>query len=121
MPLRWLEEDDSHPIRPDLPVFRHLTFTEVHAVELGAYIGLLAYFSVQAGFEGQILTLLFGIVRFVMSDGKAKAGATKANHRLGFHDVRQEPPYFGAGFLFAFVMVAIGVRVWTLLGLGGIM
>lgn len=118
MPLRWLEEDDEHPVRPDLPVFRHLTFTEVHSLELGAYIGLLAYFGIWVGLEAQIATLLIGIVRFTISDGRAKAGKTAATHRMGFHDVRQEPPYFGAGFLVAFALAAVGVQVWALTGLG---
>lgn len=52
MPLRWLPEDDGHPVRPDLPVLHHLTFTEVHALELGAYLGLLAFFAVRVGMEG---------------------------------------------------------------------
>lgn len=120
MPLRWLAEDDSHPVRPDLPVFRHLTFTEVHSLELGAYIGLLAYFAIGIGFEGEIVTLFIGIVRFTMSDGRAKGGSTMANHRLGFHDVRQEPPYFGAGVVLAFGLTAVAIEVWTTLGLGSI-
>lgn len=120
MPLRWLAEDDTHPVRPDLPVFRHLTFTEVHSLELGAYIGLLAFFALRVGAGGELLTLLFAIVRFTMSDGSAKAGATKATHRLGFHDVREEPPYFGAGVLFAFALAVVGTRVWSILGLGPI-
>ena len=116
MPFRWLEEDDKHPVRLDLPVFRHLTFTEVHAIELGVYLGLLAFFAVQAGRTGEIMTLLIGIVRFTMSDGRAKSGATKATHRIGFHDVRSEPQYFGAGFLFVYGPAMIGVRVWSALG-----
>ncbi|MFB6068541.1 MAG: hypothetical protein ABEJ90_01275 [Halobacterium sp.] len=114
MPLRWLAEDDDHPVRPDLPVFRHLTFTEVHSLELGAYVGLLVFFAVQAGAEGQAVTLLIAIVRFTMSDGRAKAGATKVTHRLGFHDVRQEPPYFGAGVLLAYGLITVATRVWML-------
>lgn len=120
MPLKWLEEDDDHPVRPDLPVFRHLTFTEVHALELGAYVGLLAYFAIGVGLEGEVVTLLIGIVRFTMSDGQAKAGSTKATHRLGFHDVRKEPPYFGAGFMIAFVFIAAGTRLWMIINLESI-
>lgn len=113
MSLRWLPEDDTHPVRPDLPVARHLTFTEAHAIELGVYIALLAYFGIELGQGEQILTLLVGIVRFTMSDGRAKGGASKVTHRMGFHDVREEPPYFGAGFLAAFGLAAL------LLGLRG--
>jgi hypothetical protein len=115
MPLRWLAEDDTHPVRPDLPVFRHLTFTEVHSLELGVYVGLLVFFAIQVGAEGEAVTLLIAITRFTISDGRAKAGATKVTHRLGFHDVREEPPYFGAGLLLSFVTVSVVSRVWAFL------
>ncbi|MFB6311446.1 MAG: hypothetical protein ABEH64_09745 [Salinirussus sp.] len=118
MPLTWLPEDDKHPIRPDLPVFRHLTFTEVHSLELGIYVGLLVYFSLLVGTGGAVATLLISIVRFTISDGKAKNGATNAMHRIGFHDVRQEPPYFGAGAIFAFVGAVIIGRLWVFFDLG---
>jgi hypothetical protein len=120
MSTRWLPEDDKHPIRPDLPVFRHITFTEVHAIELGIYIGLLAYFATQFGYGEAIITLLISITRFTISDGKAKTGSSTAGHRMGFHDVRQEPQYFGAGFLFAFAAAAVGTAIWGLLELGAV-
>lgn len=108
MPLAWLPEDDTHPVRPDLPVTRHLTFTEVHALELGIYIGLFAFFAIQIGYGEAVATLFISIIRFTMSDGKAKAGSTRATHRIGFHDVRQEPPYFGAGVLLALAVAIAG-------------
>jgi len=118
MPFAWLPEDDTHPVRPDLPVTRHLTFTEVHALELGIYIGLFAFFALQVGYGETIVTLFVSIIRFTMSDGRAKAGATRANHRIGFHDVRQEPPYFGAGVLLALAVAVVGSRLFELLELG---
>ena len=118
MPFAWLPEDDTHPIRPDLPVFRHLTFTEVHSLELGIYVGLLVYFGLLVGTAGAMVTLLVSIVRFTISDGKAKGGATKAAHRIGFHDVRQEPPYFGAGVVFAFAAAVVVGRLWVVFDLG---
>lgn len=121
MPLRWLEEDDTHPVRPDLPVFRHLTFTEVHSLELGVYLGLLVYFLLNLGGEGAVVTILVGIVHYIIGDGRAKAGATRVTHNLGFHDVRQEPPYFGAGAISGFVLIVAVNRVWSVLGLGPIL
>lgn len=118
MPLTWLPEDDTHPVRPDLPVLRHLTFTEVHSLELGIYIGLFAYFALLIGSGGVVVTVLVSIVRFTISDGRAKRGATRATHRLGFHDVRQEPPYFGAGVLFAFAAAVVVGQLWVLFELG---
>lgn len=120
MAVRWLPEDDSHPVRPDLPVARHLTFTEVHALELGIYVGLLSYFAVELGFGGQVVTLLIAITRFTISDGKAKSGATKSTHRIGFHDVRLEPQYFGAGFLGAFAGFFAVMDVWWFLRASGV-
>lgn len=118
MGVRWLPEDDAHPIRPDLPVFRHLTFTEVHALELGAYVGLLAYFGIRVGRGGAVFTLVVAITRFTISSGRAKACRRPDAHRLGFHDVRLEPQYFGAGVLLGFAAVAVGARLWLFLDLG---
>lgn len=120
MSLRWLAEDDAHPVRPDLPIVRHFTFAEAHALELGAYVGLLAFFGLRLGRAGEVLTLSIAVVRFAMSDGRASAGAGKATHRLGFHDVRLEPPYFGAGFLLSLCAAVVGARAWSMLGLGGV-
>jgi hypothetical protein len=120
MPVAWLPEDETHPVRPDLPVTRHLTFTEVHALELGIYIGLFAFFALQIGYGEAVVTLFISIIRFTMSDGKAKAGGTRATHRMGFHDVRQEPPYFGAGVLLALVVAVVGIRLMRLFDLGPI-
>jgi hypothetical protein len=120
MEVQWLPGDDRHPIRPDLPVLRHLTFTEVHALELGAYVGLLAYFATRYGYGGEVVVLLLAITRYTISAGRATACRRPEAHRLGFHDVRSEPPYFGAGFLGGFVAVAVGVRLWRLLDLGPI-
>lgn len=120
MQLRWREEDDTHPVRPDFPVTRHLTFTEVHALELGAYIGLLVYFGLEVNLGQEIVVLLIGIVRFTMSDGRAKAGASKVTHRLGFHDVRQEPHYFGGGVVIAFALTVVAFEAWAVLGQAGV-
>lgn len=118
MAMRWLPEDETHPVRPDVPVFRHLTFTEVHAIELGVYVGLLAFFGLQFGRGGEVVTLLIAITRFTISDGKAKSGATESSHRLGFHDVRLEPQYFGAGVLLGFAVISIGTTLWPLINVG---
>lgn len=120
MPIGWLPEDDTHPVRPDLPVVRHLTFTEAHALEIGGYVGVLSYFGVHVNMEGAVFLLLLSIARFVVSDGRASAGATTAVHRMGFHDVRKEPQYFGATVLVAFVLMVVLVDIWSALGLGAI-
>lgn len=120
MGVQWLAGDTRHPVRPDLPVVRHLTFTEVHALELGAYVGLLAYFATRYGYGGEVVVLLLAITRFTISTGKTAACRRPDAHRLGFHDVRQEPPYFGAGFLGAFVAIAVGIQLWRLFDLGPI-
>jgi hypothetical protein len=118
MAVAWLPEDDTHPVRPDLPVTRHITFTEVHALELGIYIGLFAFFALQLGYAETIVTLFVSVIRFTMSDGKAKAGGTNATHRMGFHDVRQEPQYFGTGVLLAFGVAYVGTWLWRVFDLG---
>ncbi len=129
MSITWLAADDAHPVRPDVAVFRHLSYTEVHAIELGIYLGLLAFYALGYGYGGEMVTLLVGITRFAISDGKSKTQAKpptatrgrRAIHRLGFHDVREEPQYFGAGFLLGLGTLVVGSTAWDLLGgLGGL-
>ena len=41
--VEWLPETKKNPPRPNLPILRHLTWTESHAALLGASFGLLVF------------------------------------------------------------------------------
>lgn len=58
----WLPEDDTHPIRPDLPWLRHFTFREGHGVELGLWLGLASGFFLSQG-ETAVALAVFGFTR----------------------------------------------------------
>lgn len=100
----WLPADESHPPRPDLPVLRHLTYTEAHAIELGGYIGLLLAAALALDMAGAALTFALAITRRATSGRKASGDDTPCEHSLGLHDARAEPHYFG--FLAALIPLA---------------
>lgn len=108
-----LPEDDEHPVRPDLPVLRHLTFTEAHALEIGVYLALFLYFGQTIGLGGEAFTVVIAAVRTVISDEKSRGTQTRCDHGVGFHDAREEPPYFGTGAVVTYVVAyALGAVVF---------
>lgn len=78
---RWLlESDDEHPVRPNLPFLRHLTYDEIHAFQLGivglpigaAYAEGLVELSVW--FTVAIMGIVFGISKYEDTEnGKRRA------------------------------------------------
>lgn len=91
----WLPGDADHPPRPALPVLYHLTFTEIHALELGSYLGLFIIWAQSLGSGGMALALVALAARRIISQRRAKGGGTTCKHAVGFHDVIAEPHYFG--------------------------
>lgn len=93
----YLPSDEMHPPRLDLPIIRHLTYSETHAFELGIYFGLVIVWAMTLGQEIAAFTLLLAIIRKVTTKTKKNDERSAVVHDIGFHDVRKEPPYFGAG------------------------
>lgn len=91
-----LPGDKTHPPRPNLPVLRHLTFTEIHAMELGLYFAVIVVVAIELGAEGAVVPLAVVVGRKLVSDRRAGGAKTDCDHGLGFHDARAEPQYFGA-------------------------
>lgn len=93
------DEDDVHPILAGLPVGRHLTFTRLHALELGLYIGVIAYIAVWLTVpevienypEHVFGVLLFGGLRVYHSKWRVGRDGTAADHHLGLHDLVRAP------------------------------
>lgn len=90
----FLPEDDSHPPRPDLPILRHFTFTEAHAVELGVYVGLVFGWGVVLGHETAVFGAAVYLIRWFTSRTKVKDEKSKSSHGMGFHDALFAAPYF---------------------------
>lgn len=91
----YLPPDDEHPPRLNVPILRHLTYTEAHSAELGLYFGLIlvwaAILDLQLIAFGLTAMLARKIISFRRRDDPSKRGT----HDLGFHDVIQDPWYFG--------------------------
>lgn len=105
--MKFLDPDRRHPPRPDWPVFRHLTFTEVHAMELGLYFGLFIVWSMVLGTQQMAFGLAAVVARKIVSHRRKKGTSTECDHDVGFHDVVDEPHYFG-------VPVVVVVAVYLL-------
>lgn len=93
------DEEDVHSILAGLPVGRHLTFTRLHALELGLYIGVIAYVVVWLSVpevvenypENVFGVLLFGGLRVYHSKWREGRDGTAADHHLGLHDLIRAP------------------------------
>lgn len=92
-------EADVHPVLAGLPVGRLLTFTRLHAFELGVYVGVLAYVVVWLTMpvvverypQNVLGVLLVGGLRVVHSRWRVGRDGTTADHALGLHDVVRAP------------------------------
>lgn len=94
LPGRWLPEDEIHPVRPDLPWLRHLTFAEGHAMEMGIGASVFLYLSAMVGELSVGFFILVALVRVMIGDKRKDEGGTKCDHTLGIHDLRSDPWYF---------------------------
>lgn len=109
LPGPWLPEDRKHPIRPDLPWFRHLTFEEGHAVEIGLGLALLLYWSQTLGLGGAVFPIAAYLARVALGMKHVHDEDYAADHTLGVHDIASDPWYF----IVATVAVYVGlVLVW---------
>lgn len=75
----WLESDEEHPVRPNLPFFRHLTYDEIHAVQLGI-VGLpigAAYaeglVELAVWFTVAVMGIVFGVSKYEQTNGNRRA------------------------------------------------
>jgi len=111
LPGEWLPEDKRHPIRPDWPWFRHLTFAEGHAIEIGIGIAVLLYLAATVGELGAAFPILLYTVRVAIGKKREKGKKTECDHTLGIHDIRSDPWYFVMAALVT-AGVLLGVLGW---------
>lgn len=102
--VSWLPAEGDYPPRPDTPILRHLTFTEIHAVELGFYLGLLVVWALTLNESSAAFALVVSAARKIMSRRRMRDEAEDCDHDVGFHDAVAEPQYFGFP-----VVVIVGV------------
>lgn len=89
-----LPEDAEHPTRLDLPIWRHLTFVEAHAIELGAGFGIFVVWALVVGDASTVVPLVAMVARKLVSRQRAAGEGTSCEHDIGFHDAVAESPYF---------------------------
>lgn len=83
-----LPADDEHPPRLNVPIWRHLTYVEAHAMELAVYVAPLILGAVFLGLWE--LALAMGVWTYRWLTGKNRS----CDHSIGFHDAKEEPQYF---------------------------
>ena len=99
--IDWLPEETSpdgtgRPIRPDLPWFRNLSWTKLHAIQLGFAFGLLLYFLISLNEHGVAISLIILAVEYIISESRRVDPASSCNHRIGLHDIIEKPWYFAS-------------------------
>ena len=106
--IELLPEGEDHPIRPDLPWLRNLTWVKIHAMQLGFGFALTAYLSLLFGFNGAVVGLLVMVGEFILSERERRDPDSMCDHGLGAHDMREKPWYFlSAAFATYVVMVGL--------------
>lgn len=110
-----LPSDASHPRRPDLPILRHLTYSEAHAAEIGIGLAVLVWWSQVGGFVELVIPIAIALVRLAVGM-KRKSGTDTCDHTLGVHDIRAEPQWFASAAILTYVVLA---GAWRLLGVIG--
>lgn len=108
LPGAWLPGDGTHPLRPDAPILRHLTFTEAHAVEMGIGLTVFLYVAVAMGVFASAWPVALFVIRTAVGQKRKQGTSTDCNHTIGLHDIRSDPWYFVvAGFVTAGVLLVV--------------
>jgi len=91
---KWLPASDDSPTRPDVFVLRHITWTEIHTILLGVGFGLLVAWGIVLGQQGAVFGVAVLVAQLILGEGQQRSKKSSCEHRIGVHDVRQEPWYF---------------------------
>lgn len=114
--IEWLPEEvnsdgSGHPIRPDLPWLRNLTWTKIHAMQIGAALGIIIYWGQLLNYGGVVFGLVIISIEIVFGIRQKHSHKTKCNHSVGLHDVRNKPWYatYSAVAIWALLVVVFGL------------
>ena len=114
MAVRLLPEETDpdgtgRPLRPDLPWLRNLSWTKVHAMQLGFGFAILVYWGLALGAVGAAFGLAVLVAEFVLGEAQEQTDRSLCDHDLGFHDVAQKPWYFLSA---AVVVYGVMAAIW---------
>ena len=87
-----LPETDDRPIRPDLPWLRNLSWTKLHAMQIGFGIALIVYLALSMGEEGVALGLLVLAAQAAFGELQEHSDSL-CEHDIGIHDFIEKPWY----------------------------
>jgi len=104
--VEWLPETETHPLRPDIPLLRHLTWTELHAAALGGSFAVLVYWGMALGRGGVVFGIAVTVAQLILGEKQRKSKRSKCEHRIGVHDIRKEPWYFAASAVVLWIALA---------------
>lgn len=105
------DTEDILPLPSLLAFVSPQTFTSLHALELGIYVGMMGYFMVSIGYAGEVVTFLLAVARIAQSEWRVKTGSSRAKHRIGVHDLRKKPIVFGVGVLTAYLLLVLLIDI----------
>ena len=86
-----LPETDDHPVRPDLPWLRNLSWVKIHAMQIGIGIAIMIYWGQSIGLEGTAYGI--GVLAASAIFGKYQERRQDCDHALGIHDFVLKPWY----------------------------
>lgn len=109
----WLPEEidpytgDGRPIRPDLPWLRNLTWTKLHAMQIGLGIAVIAYMGLLLGEGGLVLGLVVVAAEVVLEGRRERSEDSTCDHGLGVHDLIEKPWYGLSAALTTYIVMGL--------------
>lgn len=91
--MDFLSETEDRPIRPDLPWLRNLSWTKVHASQIGFTMGIIIYWGQLLNRGGVVFGLTIIVAQYALGLRQKKSLKSNCQHSLGIHDVITKPWY----------------------------
>lgn len=96
--IEWLPEEvnidgSGRPVRPDLPWLRNLSWTKLHAMQIGVALGIIIYWGQLLNYGGVVFGLVIAFIQIILGHRQKKSSRTGCTHSVGFHDVKHKPWY----------------------------
>lgn len=100
--MKLLPETDDRPVRPDLPWLRNLSWTKIHALQIGFFVGLLVCWGVALDQQIAVFAVVLYLVQYAIG-GRVVKSDRQCDHNLGIHDLRLKPWYFATALFWTVV------------------